>query len=102
MSTNTPIPQDGTDLPEAPLRQDTTSKTILCLDSEGYHHVYCEARDRVVVLNHTGIDHVEDLAQHDDLGIGDWIAHTASERGVAKIQKYTGKMLFGDLWGREL
>ena len=102
MSTQHLSQVEGTDLPEAPLRQDTTNQTILCLDSEGYHHIYCEDRDRIVVLNHTGIDHQEDLSQHEDLGIGDWIAHTESERGVAKVQKYTGEMLFGDLWGCKL
>jgi len=101
MSKSQAYTQDGSDLP-TPLRQDTTRQTILCLDSEGYHHVYCENRQRVVVLNASGIDHTEDLGQYDDLTISDWIAYVADKRGIAKIQKYTGEMLFGDLWGCKL
>lgn len=97
MSTKQPQTQDGTDLP-SPLRQDSTQHTLLCLDAEGYHHVYVEDRNRVVVINENGIDHVEDLDQYDDKDVDHWVDYVRTERGIKKLQYWTFGTLFGEGW----
>jgi hypothetical protein len=95
--------QDSTGLPATPIRQDSTNWTVLCLDGDGYHHIFDAEANRIVVIDHEGIDRVEDLDEYPDKDIADWINFVQEgPRGVAKIQKYTGEMLFGDQWGRDL
>jgi hypothetical protein len=103
MQAKHPTQDNDTGLPATPIRQDSTNWTVLCLDGDGYHHLYDDEENRIVVLNHEGIDRTEDLDEYPDKDIADWINFVQnSPRGVAKIQKYTGRMLFGDQWGCSL
>lgn len=77
-----------------PIDQHTTRCTILGIDEQGYHHVWDEARDRVVVIDADGIDHQEDLGGRP---VADWIAFVDDRRGWVKVQHITAGWLYGGL-----
>jgi hypothetical protein len=58
--------------------QDAFDCTIMGVDGYGYLHVYDDDRDRVVVLDETGIDETQDLSDH---RTGQWMDWVEEKRG---------------------
>ena len=70
----------------APLDQNSTQCRLLGVDREGHHHVYDRSRNRIVVLDESGIEVQYDLDELDQ-DVGDWMHYVReSGRGWTKEQ----------------
>jgi len=84
------------DTPEFdPLDQTQTRCLILGIDGAGCEHVYDRDRERVVVLDHNGIDHQRELAEGEKAR---WMAFVSEQRGWRKEQ-WVGYKLRRAVWG---
>ncbi|MFC7044316.1 hypothetical protein ACFQH6_20635 [Halobacteriaceae archaeon GCM10025711] len=87
MSTQHHTPENNSDSLPEPLRQDATQHVLLGVDLEGYHHVLVDTRDKIVVINHEGIDVQVDLADHPDKDEWTWMEYVDQTRGWKKRQR---------------
>lgn len=84
MSTNNPSVDDSGDSILA-MDQNETRCRILGIDENGYEHVHDKERNRIVVLDRTGIDVQYDLEDLEN-DVDDWMKYVQERRGWAKEQ----------------